>query len=526
MMLDYLLKVTLITILPIVYSGILVDSQENTWCKYYNTEDCDKDQHGCNASQQCEYDRIGPSEHCFSLWGNNSGVIELKKQGCWINSGDGQCGESARCAGSVDENDLYFCCCRGHMCNVDFYYEEREEVTTTTIVTVSGPIVYQHGSLFNTIMYSLLPIMGLALVISVAYWIYSHHKETTHIQIPLQDPSPLPSPSPLLGMRPLKLLEVKARGRFGAVWKAQMLNEVVAVKIFPLQDKASWLNEQEIFNLPYMLNNNHVLNYIAAETRGENINQEFWLVMEFHPHGSLCDYLKANLITWSELCKIGQTMAQGLSFLHEDIPATKDSRNKPAIAHRDFKSKNVLVQNDLSVCIADFGLAVKFEPGQSPGEAHPQVGTRRYMAPEVLEGAINFQRDSFLRIDMYACGLVLWELASRCTAADGPVDEYMLPFEEEVGQGPTLELIQDVVVHKKMRPQFREHWQKNPGLEALCSTIEECWDHDAEARLSAGCVEERISQLRRACDVSTSTLQSVTSSNQPLLPKEAKESSL
>lgn len=37
------------------------------------------------------------------------------------------------------------------------------------------------------------------------------------------------------------------------------------------------------------------------------------------------------------------------------------------------------------------------------------------MAPEVLEGAINFTRDSFLRIDMYACGLVLWELASRCT---------------------------------------------------------------------------------------------------------------
>lgn len=47
-----------------------------------------------------------------------------------------------------------------------------------------------------------------------------------------------------------------------------------------------------------------------------------------------------------------------------------------------------------------------------------QVGTRRYMAPEVLEGAINFTRDSFLRIDMYACGLVLWELASRCTVQD------------------------------------------------------------------------------------------------------------
>lgn len=45
------------------------------------------------------------------------------------------------------------------------------------------------------------------------------------------------------------------------------------------------------------------------------------------------------------------------------------------------------------------------------------------MAPEVLEGAINFQRDSFLRIDMYAFGLVLWELAARCTAADGKTEK-------------------------------------------------------------------------------------------------------
>ena len=36
------------------------------------------------------------------------------------------------------------------------------------------------------------------------------------------------------------------------------------------------------------------------------------------------------------------------------------------------------------------------------------------MSPELLEGAVNFSRDTFLRIDMYACALVLWEIASRC----------------------------------------------------------------------------------------------------------------
>lgn len=50
------------------------------------------------------------------------------------------------------------------------------------------------------------------------------------------------------------------------------------------------------------------------------------------------------------------------------------------------------------------------------------------MAPEVLEGAINFQRDSFLRIDMYAMGLVLWELVSRCVEGDGESDSVEMPL--------------------------------------------------------------------------------------------------
>lgn len=43
-----------------------------------------------------------------------------------------------------------------------------------------------------------------------------------------------------------------------------------------------------------------------------------------------------------------------------------------------------------------------------------QAGTPQYMAPEVLDGAILFTKDSFLRIDMYAAALVLWELFTRC----------------------------------------------------------------------------------------------------------------
>lgn len=49
----------------------------------------------------------------------------------------------------------------------------------------------------------------------------------------------------------------------------------------------------------------------------------------------------------------------------------------------------------------------------------------------------------------------------RLSSPSGPVDEYMLPFEEEIGQHPSLEDLQEVVVHKKMRPSFKDCWLKH-----------------------------------------------------------------
>lgn len=61
--------------------------------------------------------------------------------------------------------------------------------------------------------------------------------------------------------------------------------------------------------------------------------------------------------------------------LHEELPASKADGYKPAVAHRDFKSKNVLLKADLTACIADFGLALVFQPGKPCGDTHGQVGT-------------------------------------------------------------------------------------------------------------------------------------------------------
>lgn len=63
------------------------------------------------------------------------------------------------------------------------------------------------------------------------YVIHPLYNRTSFVN---QDPGPVP-PSPLVGLKPLQLLEIKARGRFGCVWKAQLNSEYVAVKIFPFQ---------------------------------------------------------------------------------------------------------------------------------------------------------------------------------------------------------------------------------------------------------------------------------------------------
>ena len=79
------------------------------------------------------------------------------------------------------------------------------------------------------------------------------------------------------------------------------------------------------------------------------------------------------MVSWGDLCKIARTMAAGLTHLHEELARSGTLDMKPAIAHRDFKSKNVLIKSDLTACLADFGLALIFEPGKSCGDTHGQV---------------------------------------------------------------------------------------------------------------------------------------------------------
>lgn len=64
------------------------------------------------------------------------------------------------------------------------------------------------------------------------------------------------------------------------------------------------------------------------------------------------------------------------------------------------------------------GLAVRHDSKLDSVDIAPnnRVGTKRYMAPECLDETINMDHfESFKRADVYSFGLVLWEIARRCS---------------------------------------------------------------------------------------------------------------
>lgn len=100
-----------------------------------------------------------------------------------------------------------------------------------------------------------------------------------------------------------------------------------------------------------------IAGFIAADIKGTGSWTQMLLITEYHEHGSLHDYLQMNVLETPSLLTLARSAAAGICHLHTEIFGTK---GKPAIAHRDVKSKNILVKRNGECAIADFGLAVRF----------------------------------------------------------------------------------------------------------------------------------------------------------------------
>nr|AIA98699.1 transforming growth factor-beta [Pinctada imbricata] len=302
--------------------------------------------------------------------------------------------------------------------------------------------------------------------------------------------------------RQIQLCEIIGKGRFGEVWRGRWRAESVAVKIFSSREERSWFREAEIYQT-VMLRHENILGFIAADNKDNGTWTQLWLITDYHENGSLFDYLNRTSVTVSGMIRLALSTACGLAHLHMDIVGTEVHTGKPAIAHRDLKSKNILVRSNGTCCIADLGLAVRHDPIKDSVDLAPsdRVGTKRYMAPEVLDGSINMNHfESFKRGDVYSFGLVLWEITRRCSVG-GIVEDYQLPFWDIVPSDPSLEEMRKVVCDDRQRPGVPNRWQTIESLRVMARLMKECWYQNPAARLTTLRIKKTLTSLAQAEDL-------------------------
>ncbi|GCC22048.1 hypothetical protein chiPu_0000432 [Chiloscyllium punctatum] len=239
----------------------------------------------------------------------------------------------------------------------------------------------------------------------------------------------------------------------------------------------------------------HIIDTSAGSGSDTGTWTQLWLVLEYHENGSLFDYLNRYIVTIDGMMKFAISIVSGLAHLHMEMIGTQ---GKPAIAHCDLKSKNILVRNNGTCVIADFGLAKRHDKATDNINTSPsrRVGTKRYMAPEVINDSINKSDfGSFKYIDIYALGLIYWEIAHRCCAG-GFHDEYHLPYYNLVPSDPSIEDMRTVVCEQNLRPTIPNQWQNFQALQMMGKIMQECWNANAAARLTALRIKKTLSKLK------------------------------
>ncbi|KAM3874032.1 bone morphogenetic protein receptor, type IBb [Diretmus argenteus] len=448
--------------------------------------------------------------YCYTLVKEEEGGVALSR-GCLVGS-DFQC----RNTRNVGPRKAIECCNNQSYCNRDLHPTLPPRRTHDF-----DDHSIHHMALFISVTVCSI-ILGLILIL--CYFRYRRQESRPRYSIDLeQDETFIPpgeslkdliehsrsigsgsgSGLPLLVQRTIakqiQMVKQIGKGRYGEVWMGKWRGERVAVKVFFTTEENSWFRETEIYQT-FLMRHDNILGFIAADIKGTGSWTQLYLITDYHENGSLYDYLKSNTLDTKALLKLAYSSISGLCHLHTEIYGTQ---GKPAIAHRDLKSKNILVKKNGCCCIADLGLAVKFNSDTNEVDIPPnlRVGTKRYMPPEVLDETL--KRDyfqSFILADMYSFGLILWEIARRCISG-GIVEEYQLPYHDLVPTDPSYDDMREVVCSKRQRPSFANRWSSDECLRQMGKLMSECWAHNPASRLSALRVKKTLAKMLESQDI-------------------------
>ncbi|MGI9539114.1 MAG: protein kinase domain-containing protein, partial [Miltoncostaeaceae bacterium] len=205
-----------------------------------------------------------------------------------------------------------------------------------------------------------------------------------------------PATAELLGGR-YRLDELIGRGGMAAVWRATDIefNRPVAVKRLHARhvDDAEFAERfRREARVVARLSHSHLVRLLDA---GEDDNGPY-LVLELVEGETLKQRLaRDGALPPAEAARVVAQVADALQYAHGQ-----------GVVHRDIKSQNVLLGNNGTTKLADFGIARLLEADAEPSltQTDMMVGSADYIAPEQAEGgAID------ARTDIYSLGIVLYE---------------------------------------------------------------------------------------------------------------------
>jgi hypothetical protein len=223
-----------------------------------------------------------------------------------------------------------------------------------------------------------------------------YQSDGTNLTDPLK-PAPTAAPASALPSVPGYVIEgVLGVGGMGIVYKAMhlALKRTVALKMMLVGRHALTEQADRFRSEAEAVARLQHANIVQIHEVGQHDGLPFF-ALEFVPGGSLARKLDGRPLPPAEAARLVEALAQGVHLAH--------SRG---IVHRDLKPGNVLLAEDGTPKISDFGLAKKLDEDSGKTQAGQVLGTPSYMAPEQAEGRTWRVGTA---ADVWALGAILYE---------------------------------------------------------------------------------------------------------------------
>ncbi|KAJ0768853.1 putative protein kinase RLK-Pelle-CrRLK1L-1 family [Helianthus annuus] len=187
------------------------------------------------------------------------------------------------------------------------------------------------------------------------------------------------------------------RGGFGKVYKGELyLPGGQRMVCFKRLDRRLGQGNVELFNEIRFLSqykHENLVSLLKICIEGD----ELILVYNYAARGSLDRYLSEPSLTWNQRLKICVGVAHAINFLHGGRART--------LLHRDIKSSNILLNEDWTAKVSDFGLAKMAPANQPETDVFSTAVTPAYLDPLYME-----THQLTIKSDVYSFGVVLFEL--------------------------------------------------------------------------------------------------------------------